>query len=85
MNFKGFHTDEQCIACGWCLKNCPTYNIVMKDGVVQFKGDCLICMRCYNFCPRHDIQMTRYTINNKKYKRYGGPRGLGCKSKFRNS
>jgi Pyruvate/2-oxoacid:ferredoxin oxidoreductase delta subunit/protein involved in ribonucleotide reduction len=79
-NFKGFHTDEKCTKCKWCIKNCPTNNIVLKEGRVTFEEKCLICMRCYNFCPNNSIQMTDRTENIAKYARYEGPEGLGVRT-----
>lgn len=83
INFKGFNTDEKCTKCQWCIKNCPTNNIVMNNGKVLFGDACIICMRCYNFCPKEAINMTKRTKNTKKYIRYNGPENLGYKSKFR--
>ncbi len=71
--FKGFYSDETCIKCGWCIKNCPTQNIQEDSNGVKFLDKCIICMRCYSFCPKHSIQMTEKTKNIKKYKRYTGP------------
>lgn len=39
-----------CVECGKCLKNCPTRNISMKDGVT-FDLKCIMCFRCFNSCP----------------------------------
>lgn len=83
VNFKGFSTDEKCIKCHWCIKNCPTNNIFMKNDKVIFGDTCIICMRCYNFCPNKAINMTPKTKNLKKYVRYNGPENLGHMSKFR--
>lgn len=81
-NFKGFYSDEKCIKCKWCIKNCPTDNIILKEGRVVFEDRCIICMRCYNFCPQKAIQMTSKTKNINKYIRYDGPEGLGMRTKF---
>lgn len=82
INFKGFYADEKCINCNWCITNCPTNNIEVKEGKITFKDNCLICMRCYSFCPRKAIQTAKRT-KNSKYTRYAGPLGLGMKTKFR--
>ena len=81
-NFKGFNSDESCIKCKWCIKNCPTNNIVFKDNKIIFEDKCIVCMRCYNFCPKKAIQMTDKTKNTRKYIRYTGPEGLGCNTLF---
>jgi Pyruvate/2-oxoacid:ferredoxin oxidoreductase delta subunit/flavodoxin len=82
LNFKGFSSDEKCTKCKWCIKNCPTNNIVFKDDKIIFEDRCIICMRCYNFCPNKAIQMTNKTKNIDKYIRYDGPEGLGIRTVF---
>lgn len=72
--FKGFNSDESCVTCGWCIKNCPNHNIQEDVNGVKFLGNCMICMRCYSFCPNHSIQMTNKT-RKEKYRRYTGPEG----------
>ncbi len=79
-NFKGFSSDEKCIKCKWCIKNCPVNNIVLKENRITFEDRCIICMRCYNFCPKKAIQMTNKTKNTTKYARYDGPEELGVKT-----
>lgn len=55
---KGFARDnikvdnDICVKCGKCLKNCPTRNISMKDGVT-FDLKCIMCFRCFNSCPEN--------------------------------
>ena len=73
--FKGFHSDEKCVQCGWCIKNCPNHSIEEDNEGVKFLDSCILCMRCYSFCPYHAIQMTDKTKNMRKYKRYTGPEG----------
>ncbi len=82
INFKGFTTSENCIKCEWCIRNCPTQNIMVKDKEITFGDNCILCMRCYNFCPKEAIQVTNKTKNIKKYKRYKGPIALGNKTSF---
>ena len=80
--FKGFISDEKCTKCKWCIKNCPTNNIVLIDDRIIFEDRCIICMRCYNFCPNKSIQITNKTKNTSKYVRYEGPEGLGIRTTF---
>ncbi|NMM63060.1 4Fe-4S binding protein [Clostridium sp. P21] len=82
LNFKGFSSDEKCTRCKWCIKSCPTNNIIFKDDKIVFENRCIICMRCYNFCPNKAIQMTNKTKNITKYIRYDGPEGLGIRTMF---
>lgn len=83
INFKGFISDENCIKCGWCIRNCPTKNISVENNKVVFGNNCIVCMRCYSFCPKKAIQMTNKTKNLEKYVRYNGPQGLGCNTHCR--
>ncbi len=80
-NFKGFHVDESCIKCMWCVNNCPTYNISLVDGKIVFDDNCIICMRCYSFCPFESIQCTKHT-KKSKYKRYKGIENMKQKTLF---
>ncbi len=82
VNFKGFHSDISCTKCMWCINNCPTKNIYIKEDTVTFKNDCIICMRCYNFCPVNSIQCTKHTENKNKYQRYSGIQSLKHKTDF---
>lgn len=82
LNFKGFISDEECTKCKWCIKNCPTNNIILKDDRIIFEDKCIICMRCYNFCPNKAIQMTNKTKNIARYVRYNGPEDLGIRTVF---
>lgn len=82
-NFKGFKCDESCTKCKWCVNNCPTDNIKLIDGNIEFLDNCIHCMRCYNFCPTMSIQVTEKTKNIKKYKRYKGIENLGNRTPFR--
>lgn len=81
-NFNGFNSDDSCTKCKWCINNCPTNNIVLKDDKIIFNSKCILCMRCYNFCPKKAIQVTDKTKDSRKYIRYAGPQGLGCKTIF---
>lgn len=47
-----FHVKKDiCTSCGLCASVCPTENIVMKDGLPTFGGDCTMCMGCVVQCP----------------------------------
>jgi Fe-S-cluster-containing hydrogenase component 2 len=64
-----FSVTEDCISCRKCVNLCPTGNITMKDGKVQFGEECVACLGCYHRCPRKAI---RYK-NRKKLDRYFHP------------
>lgn len=71
--FKGFHADESCTACGWCVRSCPVQNITFGDGHPRFGDCCILCMRCYSYCPVHAVQLGEKTKNTDTYKRYTAP------------
>jgi len=73
--FQGFHADETCTRCGWCVRHCPAGNIEMTEDGITFLDRCMICMRCYSFCPSQAIQSTEKTKDVLRYPRYQGPEG----------
>ncbi|MFP4363689.1 MAG: EFR1 family ferrodoxin [Spirochaetia bacterium] len=73
--FTGFTADENCIQCGWCVRNCPVKAVEMSDSGPVFGDGCVLCMRCYSFCPVQAILYTEKTRDREKYKRYKGPEG----------
>jgi ferredoxin len=52
---KDYAVSSACNLCGKCLRNCPTGNIVVKNGKIRFKLSCLWCMRCIYGCPQNAI------------------------------
>ncbi|EOC99389.1 EFR1 family ferrodoxin [Caldisalinibacter kiritimatiensis] len=42
---------DKCIKCGICVKKCPTVNITMDNGKIDFKNNCISCQRCIHSCP----------------------------------
>ena len=58
---KLFIADDNCGACGICVKNCPSNSISLKGISRQFPQwdfNCLGCNRCINLCPDKAIQMS---------------------------
>lgn len=52
VNGRFFRVDQdKCIACGKCIKNCPSNNIRIENGKFVFGGDCLMCAKCSFNCP----------------------------------
>ena len=47
----------KCVGCGLCSKNCPTHNIVIKDGKASASGQCTMCYRCVDFCPKQAVTL----------------------------
>lgn len=46
---------SECSMCGKCVHECPTQNIVDKDGKISFKWSCISCMKCLYSCPKDAI------------------------------
>lgn len=44
-----------CNNCGKCVRECPTENIIEKDGRIAFKWSCISCMKCLYSCPKNAI------------------------------
>lgn len=64
-----FSVSEDCIHCGKCVALCPSQNITLSDGHIQFGESCVACLGCYHRCPQKAI---RYK-NKKKRDRYINP------------
>jgi len=69
---KKFYADSRCTFCGVCEKICPSGNITITDGRVNFDDRCYLCMRCIHQCPEEAIQIGRLTVNKFRWK---GPSG----------
>lgn len=63
-----FRTDDKCSLCSYCEEICPSDNIVIKNGSVQFLDSCYICLRCINQCPNEAIQIAKLTKDKFRYK-----------------
>ena len=67
---KKFSVDEDlCIHCGKCSKVCPTGDIVITNGLPEWKHDnsCTNCLNCYHHCPKHAINYGRITKKRGQY------------------
>lgn len=64
----GFHVDPSCIHCGVCQRICPNQNIVLNNGVPEFKHHCEHCVACINCCPKHAIQWKKATQKRRRYR-----------------
>lgn len=51
-----FRTTKECNACGLCIKECPTKNILKdKNGRPKWGRDCELCLTCEMKCPQDAI------------------------------
>ncbi len=70
---RKFHNNENCTACGQCVKVCPTENIYL-DGPEGSKrhpvwsGRCIHCMACINRCPFQAIEYGSSTETKERYR-----------------
>jgi len=64
---KSFHIDDNCTSCGICEKVCPVKNIVLTDGIPQWKHKCQHCLACINLCPEKVIQYGEKTSKSGRY------------------
>ncbi|WP_287569784.1 EFR1 family ferrodoxin [Thermosipho sp. (in: thermotogales)] len=67
---KGYKVNDNCNLCGFCIKNCPTNNISIKNGKVHFDFNCALCLRCIYGCPQGAIiqRMFPFMIIKDGYK-----------------
>lgn len=64
-----YSVTEDCILCGKCVELCPSGNISIKNGKVEFADKCVACVGCYHRCPQKAIVYK----NRKKDYRYFNP------------
>lgn len=65
---SSFRTDESCIGCGLCVKNCPMHNLEMVNGKVIQKNNCTLCYRCVNLCPKQSCTIYLHKKPKRQYK-----------------
>lgn len=56
---KGSHlwrSNANCTLCGLCAIQCPTGNITVGEGKLEFGKKCIFCLRCWWNCPRKGIE-----------------------------
>ncbi len=53
---------EKCIGCGICAKNCPTQNIMIKNGKAVASSKCTMCYRCIDHCPKQAMTLLGKTL-----------------------
>ena len=67
---KKFFAEDNCTACGLCVKICPVSNIRMKDKRPKWRRHCERCVACISWCP---VQAIQYGAQTKRRRRYQNP------------
>ena len=62
-----FQTDDTCIGCGQCVKNCPKNNIALENGKPIWGNQCTHCMACICYCPTEAIEYGKKSIGKPRY------------------
>lgn len=62
-------SEEGCIKCGLCVKNCPADAIIQKDKKslpIISKSECIVCGKCKEVCPSevitYDKEQSTYAV-----------------------
>ena len=53
---SAFRSLEGCTGCGRCARTCPVNNIVLREGLPAWQGNCIHCMACIAGCPAGAIE-----------------------------
>lgn len=67
LNSKPFHATEKCIACGVCVRRCPTKNIHLVDDKPVWGNNCTQCLACLHYCPVRAIEYGKMTQKKGRY------------------
>ena len=62
-----FNVSNTCMACGQCIKICPTENITINSGKPVFGNQCEQCMACIQWCPKTAINYKNKTQTRGRY------------------
>lgn len=55
---------EKCIACMQCIKDCPTADIILKEGKAHVKNEaCIKCGHCIAICPVEAVATDDYDMS----------------------
>lgn len=52
---KRIRVGDACNGCSHCANNCPSGNIVMRDGRPVFGKSCHLCLNCLYSCPQQAL------------------------------
>lgn len=64
---KGFKVNNNCNACGTCVKSCSTNNIELFENKPVWANKCTHCMACISICPKLAIDYNDKTQGKERY------------------
>ena len=64
---SAFHTNDACIGCGQCVKNCPMNNIQLENRKPIWGKKCTHCMACICYCPAEAIEYGKKSAGKPRY------------------
>ena len=64
---KALQTDDTCIGCGLCVKNCSMNNIALENGKPIWGNQCTHCMACICYCPTESIEYGKKSFGKPRY------------------
>jgi ferredoxin len=64
---RRLHATGACNRCGICGQVCPTRNITVMPGGVQFGNACTQCYACLHWCPAGAIEIGGRTTGKPRY------------------
>lgn len=64
---RKFVVNDNCIACGICVKNCVMNNITLIDHKPEWNHNCTHCMACICGCPKEAIEYGKASVGKPRY------------------
>lgn len=64
---NSFQVNDNCNACGTCVRVCPVVNIKLVDDKPVWLHHCENCLACYHWCPQDAIQGEIVRYNKKEH------------------
>lgn len=57
-------TQELCIGCNACVRDCPVGNLALEAGKAVSHGGCLLCGHCVAICPQQAVAIPEYDMSD---------------------
>lgn len=52
--------EDKCIRCKMCIRDCFPENIILENGKIKIKGECMMCGHCVAICPTGAVTFEEY-------------------------